>query len=227
MSIKTDIKGWFGEKITQAAMWASLDNKEYRRYNDVILKTSNGTTQIDHIILSKYGLFVIETKNYQGWIFGGASQKEWTQSIFGNKNRFQNPLHQNYKHTKALAEHLEIDHAIIRPIIWFIGNVTFKTSMPSNVIAGGLIPYIKDFNSIVFTDGELARLAGLLSSYKADKNVSSRDHVDQIRERFDSDTKCPKCGSALVQRTVKQSENAGKVFLGCTGFLKCRFVRNV
>ncbi len=221
-----DIKGWLGEKITPVGMWAFLDKNEYRRYNDVILTTANGTTQIDHIILSKYGLFVIETKNYQGWIFGGASQKEWTQTIYGNKNRFQNPLHQNYRHTKALAAHLKIDHTLIRPIIWFIGDVTFKTSFPPNVLAGGLIPYIKDFKSIVFTDMEIARLETLLSSCKVDASVSSKEHVAQIRERLDSDKTCPKCESALVQRVARRDANAGKTFLGCSSFPKCRFIKN-
>ena len=226
MSIISNIKGWIGEKVTQAGVWALLDGRDYHRYNNVTLKTRNGTTQIDHIMLSRYGLFVIETKNYQGWIWGSSSQREWTQSIYGKKTRFQNPLHQNYRHTKSLAEHLGIDHSLIHPIIWFIGDVTFKTAMPSNVLAGGLIPYIKEFNQIVFTDDQLARLKTLLYSFQADKSVSSEDHVAQLRKRFDSNTTCPKCGQALVQRTVRQGVNAGKTFLGCSGFPKCKFVKN-
>jgi hypothetical protein len=222
-----NIKGWLGEKVTQAGMWMALDDKEYRRFHDIILETSNGTTQIDHVILSKYGLFVIETKNYQGWIFGSAAQKEWTQSIYGKKNKFQNPIHQNYRHTNALAEHLKIDHNYVRPIIWFIGNVTFKTSMPSNVLANGLIPYIKEFRQIVFTDEEIERLESLLISFKTDNTVSSKGHVGQLRERFDSETNCPKCGQALVIRNVRQGANAGKTFLGCSGFPKCRFIKNI
>ncbi len=169
---------------------------------------------------------MIETKNYQGWIFGDATQKEWTQSIYRKKNRFQNPLHQNYRHTKALAEHLRIDHALIHPIIWFIGDVTFKTAVPSNVLAGGLIPYIKEFKSLVIADDEIARLEVLLYSCKVNTSASSKDHVVQLRERYDSDTTCPKCGSALVQRTARKGANAGKTFLGCSSFPKCRFVKN-
>jgi restriction system protein len=227
MSIMNNIKGWLGEKVTQAGMWMSLDDKEYRRFHDVIVQTSNGTTQIDHVILSRYGLFVIETKNYQGWIFGNASQKEWTQSIYGKKNKFQNPLHQNYRHTKALAEHLKIDHDYICPIIWFIGDVAFKTSMPPNVLANGLIPYIKDFRHIVFSDVEITHLEIVINSLKADKTVSSKQHVAQLHERLDSETICPKCGQPLVKRTARQGTNAGKTFLGCSGFPKCRFIKNI
>ncbi|HSW64396.1 MAG TPA: NERD domain-containing protein [Dissulfurispiraceae bacterium] len=226
MSMMNNLKGWIGEKVTQAGMWAFLDDKEYQRYTDILVKTENGTTQIDHIVLSKYGLFVIETKNYQGWIFGRSTQIEWTQSIYGKKNRFQNPLHQNYKHTKTLAQYLGIDHSLIIPIIWFIGDVTFKTEMPANVLAGGLIPYIKEFKRVVFSEDEIVRLASRLSFLKDCPVASSKEHVDQLKERFNSNVTCPKCGSALVQRTARQGAAAGKTFFGCSAFPKCRYVKN-
>ena len=64
-------KGWMGEKETQLGLWMKLDSNTYKRFHNIIIQTKNGTTQIDHIILSRYGIFVIETKNYNGWIFGG------------------------------------------------------------------------------------------------------------------------------------------------------------
>lgn len=89
-------------------------NKEYHPFNNIILKTPDGTTQIDHILISPYGVFVIETKSFKGWIFGDAHQKRWTQSLFGPyrssiKYQFQNPIHQNYKHVKAVQDFLGID----------------------------------------------------------------------------------------------------------------------
>jgi restriction system protein len=62
------IKGWLGEKMTTLAMWAMLDKNVYRRVDNVIVNTPNGTTQIDHVLVSVYGIFVIETKNIRGWI---------------------------------------------------------------------------------------------------------------------------------------------------------------
>ena len=55
-------------------------------------------TQIDHIVISQWGIFVIETKTYSGWVFGDAKSAQWTVSHFRRKDRFQNPLRQNYKH---------------------------------------------------------------------------------------------------------------------------------
>jgi len=131
-------------------MWAMLDKNVYRRVDNVIVNTPNGTTQIDHVLVSVYGIFIIETKNIKGWIFGEANSDRWIQVIYGKKRQFQNPLKQNYRHTKCLSEYLKLDHDLFKPIIFFIGDCEFKTDMPSNVLNGGLIPYIKDFRQAQF-----------------------------------------------------------------------------
>lgn len=71
MSIISTFKGILGESKVNLGYWLLLDNKIYHRMNNVTLPlASGGSTQIDHIIVSRYGIFVIETKNYKGWIFG-------------------------------------------------------------------------------------------------------------------------------------------------------------
>lgn len=81
-------------------------SKEYLVINDVIVKTKdNSTHQIDHIVISKYGIFVIETKQYNGYIRGNDYDKRWM--IKSGKRKFcvNNPLHQNYGHVKSLEEY--------------------------------------------------------------------------------------------------------------------------
>ena len=56
------IRGWFGEQITALGMWLTLSKKTYWRFYDVIVPAEDGTTQIDHVLVSHYGIFVIETK---------------------------------------------------------------------------------------------------------------------------------------------------------------------
>jgi len=73
------LKGLAGEAMVNLAIWLFLDKQEYYPIRNVTLQTEDGTTQIDHIIVSKYGLFVIETKNMKGWIFGNPTQPTWTQ----------------------------------------------------------------------------------------------------------------------------------------------------
>ena len=63
-------RGWIGKKKTTFYLWLSLRNKSYHKFHNIILPSENGTTQIDHLIISVFGLFIVETKNKKGWIFG-------------------------------------------------------------------------------------------------------------------------------------------------------------
>ena len=226
MSLKSILKGWFGEKCAQVGMWLKLDDEIYKQFNDIILETETGTTQIDHVILSRFGVFVIETKNYNGWIYGGEKQKNWTQNLFGKKHIFQNPLHQNYKHTMALAKRLQINHDKLLPIIFFIGDAELKSNFPPNVMNKGLSAYIKTFNKVLFSEMELERLNALMDQLKKEKMISTSMHVKNLRGRYSDLTKCPKCGSLLVERTIKNGPKAGAKFLGCSSFPKCKYIKN-
>ncbi|WP_161785782.1 nuclease-related domain-containing protein, partial [Vibrio vulnificus] len=125
-------KGVFGEFLVNKLL-SQLPTSDYTLVKDVTLPTEDGTTQIDHIVVSKFGVFVIETKNMKGWIFGSKEQKQWTQKIYRHSSKFQNPLHQNYKHVKTLESLLNIDSSKTHSVIVFIGDSTVKTDMPENV----------------------------------------------------------------------------------------------
>jgi hypothetical protein len=211
-------KGWLGEKVTSAGMWAMLDKDDYRKIDDVIIPTPNGTTQIDHVIISKYGIFVIETKNMRGWIFG-------TQSIYGVKHQFQNPLKQNYRHTRCLADFLKVDHDLIKSVVFFIGDCEFKTTMPRNVLNGGLISYIKEFKQVCFTSKQGEDIEKSLLLLKQDKSLNRQAHVASLSERHESSTTCPKCGGQLVSRVSKKGNMIGKSFLGCSHYPRCKYIK--
>ncbi|MCE2594913.1 NERD domain-containing protein [Motilimonas cestriensis] len=108
--------------------------------NNVTLKLKDGTTtQIDHLLLSQFGVLVIETKDYSGWIFGEQKSAKWTQVLYRAKTRFQNPIRQNYKHIKAIEALFEfLPRQDIHSLVVFSGTASFKTAMPSGVI------YVKD-----------------------------------------------------------------------------------
>ena len=124
MSLKSTFKGFLGETVINVAMWLKLEKDVYHRLNNVTLPLANGgSTQIDHVIVSVYGIFVIETKNYKGWIYGSEKQKQWTQSFpNGSKFKFQNPLRQNYLHIKTLADLLDLELSYFHSMIAFIGE---------------------------------------------------------------------------------------------------------
>jgi predicted RNA-binding Zn-ribbon protein involved in translation (DUF1610 family) len=198
------------------------------------LPTEDGSTQIDHIIVSEYGVFVVETKNMKGWIFGSPNQKTWTQKIYKHSSKFQNPLHQNYKHVKTLESLLGLNDQQIHSVVVFVGDSTFKTDMPENVTYGkGYIRFIKSKTQPVLTDFEVKEITGkietgrLTPSYK-----TNREHVKHVKnivaEKESSNTKpCPKCGSVMILRETKKGQNRGKRFWGCSNFPKCRGVVNV
>ena len=94
---KAKIKGYIGEKQVSKRL-RKLNKRKYKVLNNVLLKTANGSTQIDHVVISIYGIFVIETKNYKGLIFGSENDENWTQVIYKNKGKFRNPIKQNYGH---------------------------------------------------------------------------------------------------------------------------------
>ncbi|HIF9335671.1 TPA: NERD domain-containing protein [Photobacterium damselae] len=225
------LKGIFGEYLVNRLL-SKLPESDYTLIKDVTLPTSDGTTQVDHIVVSKYGIFVVETKNMKGWIFGSTRQKLWTQKIYRHSSKFQNPLHQNYKHIKALETLLGCSADYLHSVIVFIGDSTFKTEMPPNVTyARGSIRYIQQFNNVVFSDKDYARLTDSINQIKLKRGVITdlkhRNHVKEIVASKVSSNQCPRCGSEMVLRETKRGENIGKQFWGCSTFPKCRAVKQL
>jgi restriction system protein len=145
------LRGWIGEKKAIFYMWLSLRKKVYRKFHNVILPSNNGTTQIDHLIISVFGLFIVETKNKSGWIFGSETEPKWTQSIYRRKYSFQNPLRQVFRQKKILSDFLGLDESIIYTVIYFVGSSKFKTILPNNVINKGVGKFIKSFRNEILS----------------------------------------------------------------------------
>ena len=220
-------KGFIGEVIVNLAAKLFLDKKHYHLIKNVTLPTEDGTTQIDHIIVSTYGVFVIETKNMKGWIFGRVNQPYWTQQIFKHKSKFQNPLRQNYKHVKTLQGLLDIDSNHIHSLIVFVGDSTFKTEMPENVTyAGGYIRYIKSRQEQVLSNASVRLIIQQIEKGRFNRSIRTHvdhaKHVQKIVEKKEAQPSCPKCSNPMVVREVKKGKNVGKTFWGCSRFPKCR-----
>lgn len=225
------VKGYIGEMVVRFLAHFMLDKTTYHQLHNVTVPTPDGTTQIDHVFVSPYGIFVLETKNMTGWNFGGKDQAQWTQKIYKQTFKFQNPLRQNYKHTKALEAALQVSAETIHSVVTFVGGSDFKTDMPPNVTSGaGFISYIKSFRVPVFTAEQVSALVLRLQSERLAPTLAThREHVQRLKSRSDPSAErlCPKCGSALVLRTVKSGERAGKQFWGCSAFPKCRVMQEI
>jgi len=221
------VKGFFGEKKVQLATGLLLDGERYQRIDNLTLPIQNGTTQIDHVIVSVYGVFVVETKNMKGWIFGGEDQREWTQTLYRKSYKFQNPLRQNYLHVKALESLLRIPRTSIRSVVVFSGDAKFKTEMPRNVThISGLLGYIRSFEHPVFTREECQSILERIELARLTPTAeTSKHHVTGLKKRFSAASEgiCPRCGGNLVVRVAKSGPSVGNKFLGCSGYPKCKY----
>lgn len=177
-------KGKWGEFQIALLFKLFLPKDRYTILHNITLPTEDGTTQIDHIVVSRYGIFVVETKNLKGWIFGGERQDTWTQKIFKVSHKFQNPLRQNYKHTQTLGSLLGFDSAVIHSVVVFIGDSTFKTPMPPNVTyARGCTDYIKSKKITVLSQEQVTRICTDISRGAMRKNFATdRMHVQHVKE---------------------------------------------
>ena len=176
-----------GEVLVRNALIKHLKSNSWHLLNNVTLQLENHTTQVDHILVSRFGIFVIETKHYKGWIFGDERSKEWTQVIWKKKFKFQNPMHQNYKHVKAVQDILDfIPKDQIIGLIVFTGDGLFKTKKPQNVHSlESLIAHLKSLTKEVLTENRLQFCVGRLECLRlALTRETDIEHVANLESRF-------------------------------------------
>jgi hypothetical protein len=220
------IKGFIGEK-TVAVILSRLDSESYQVINDLTIETDKGTSQMDHVIISKYGVFVIETKNYKGWIFGDDYSQYWTQVIYKRKEKLYNPIKQNYGHVQALKAVLQEKYPNIKyiPIVVFPIKSTLKVKTKNHVVYGiRLLKTIKTYQEENLTANEVNTIYSQLSSLNIIDRQKKKEHVRNIKQMKNNMTQktqgniCPKCGSDLILRKGKFGS-----FKGCSSYPKCRY----
>ncbi len=209
MSLKSSFKGFLGETVINVAMWLKLEKDVYHRLNSITLPRANGgSTQIDHIIVSVYGIFVIETKNYKGWIYGSENQKQWTQSFpNGSKFKFQNPLRQNYLHIKTLENLLGLELSYFHSMIAFIGECELKTrdELPEHVLTSGMVSYVKKKQDKILTEDEVKSIVEQINSNRFSKSWrTNREHKAYLKDKHsnpsqNTDNPAPE---SIVKETV-------------------------
>lgn len=146
---RTKIKGIEGETAVSIILYA-LDKSSYKIINNIVLKTGENTSQIDHVVISDFGVIVIETKNYKGWIFGYENSEYWTQAIYGYKSKFYNPIRQNSGHIRALRKCLADYYPSLeyKSVIVFTESADIKVTSVTDVInTHRLLPIIKNCKS--------------------------------------------------------------------------------
>ena len=222
--LKPKIKGWFGETAVSVIL-SQLDNDKYKVINDVMIRTSKGTSQIDHVVVSTYGIFVIETKNYKGWITGTEFSEQWTKNVYGKKYKFRNPILQNYGHVKVLEQLLELKEDDFIPIVVFSVDADIKVKSSKHVIyTVNLNKIIRNYKDIKFSTEEVAGFVEKIVNSNIRSYETRKEHVNNIKNEISEkqnkiDKKiCPKCHGELVERNGKYGK-----FIGCSNYPKCKY----
>lgn len=215
-------KGKLGECLVNDKLNPLFFGKvNHRQINDLVLIDDLGKThQIDHIEIRQNGIFCIETKNYNGWIFGGEKQDYWTQTLFKKKHKFLSPIKQNKSHIYHLNKALNGKYKINSLVVMVQDNAN-RINVPYVVNLCDLKEYLKNFNDgTCYTIEEMDEIYNLIKScHRTD--ISKRQHVKNIRQTEVDIEKgiCPRCGYALVQKEGKYG-----VFIGCSNYPECKFI---
>jgi restriction system protein len=205
--------GKFGEFKVNLAVSFHLDWKVYRLIKNVTLPFGSGTAQIDHLVVSPFGIFVIETKNIAGWIFGRPYQPQWMQVIYRFKQRFKNPILQNNVHVEAVRDLLGLQPHQVHNVVVFVGLCTFKTPMPPEVVYGasGLVGFIRTKQFRLFTDDKIRSFTErILAKRLAPGFWTERTHVQYVKRRIaagiaNPGIACPRCGGGMIEQTNRRT----------------------
>ncbi len=222
-------RGKMGENRV-ASILRKLPN-EYRTLNNIIIPARNSTAQIDHIVVSPYGIFVIETKNYTGWIFGSDKSEQWKETFKTTEGcYFRNPVKQNWGHVYALSEYLNLNRQIFKPVVVFSDHATLhvESSMPV-LYMSRLKRYIMSFEQEIISHSDATLIFNRLCEANLTENdkEAERRHVQSVRDNIAKQEtawqsgKCPRCGGDLILRKGKYG-----AFYGCSNYPKCRFTHN-
>lgn len=222
-------KGKAGE-MRVAKILSKLPEEEYRVINNLLIKQGNKTTQIDHVVVSEYRIFVIETKHYRGWIYGDANREYWTQNIYGNKYDLWNPIHQNQGHVRALRRVLtDIPPGVFISIVTFSRQASLDIRNSENVIYWDeLKDVIRSYQRKLISTEQAQNAYETLSAANIDSKDNQKQHVRHVREQISkreetiAKGRCPRCGGELVLR-----EGTYGPFYGCSNYPRCKFTHKL
>lgn len=181
------IKG-YGAEFMVSRRLNELNPKEYKVINNLMLPSNGNTsnTQIDHVVISRHGIFCIETKNYSGKIYGNTFQKEWSQYLSGKEYKFFNPTHQNYGHIKSVENIIKP----LFPLITIFGFVVFPKDTKLKIsgqyaerigYTTDMLNFINNTNLQSLTNEDLDKIVDTLNKANISDKKLRKEHDVSIR----------------------------------------------
>ena len=228
--------GEHGERRVSSYL-EDLPCEDYRVYNDLLIRDGNYTTQVDHIIISRYGVFVLETKNIHGKVYGSGNSEYWKQYLpdsgykrygFTQEHQLRNPIWQNAGHIKTLRRLVLGNDVPIYGIVVFPTETDLYVNCEQPVLhMWDVIPFIKQYRDEVLSAEQMSyyrrRLFEVISTSESDRK-SHLENVYRNQERRDAAVasgRCPLCGGSLVLRDGKYGQ-----FYGCSNYPQCKYKLN-
>lgn len=189
-SVRFD-KGNYGEYLTFEKL-DKVKGKHKILTNIYVPKANGETTEIDLVFIHETGIYVIESKNYSGWIFGNEKSKFWTQTFkTGKKQSFYNPIWQNNTHVKYLIKLLStIDSKCFKSIIVFSERCTLKKidvfSENIRVInrynLNNVVEKFINVSQIVFTEEKINEIYLTLKQYTQVSDDIKQNHINRTKQ---------------------------------------------
>ena len=217
-------RGWLGELKVKLVIGKTKPEIKYVINNLTLKIGDNKTSQIDHVVINKCGIFVIETKNYSGRIYGNEAQLEWTQVLsYGKvKNKLYNPIKQNKTHMYYISNLLNGKFPVFSAVVFVQGNTQYINATGVYNL-GGLRHLLKSSTEKCLSFEEMEEIYTVLINAN-DTSISRREHIQNIHinQQNISNNICPRCGKALVLRRGKNGN-----FMGCKGYPQCKFTKKV
>jgi len=196
-AVRYDVGRW-GEYLTYKYLQAYEQAGAKFLFNCYLDKSNGETTEVDVMMIHKSGIYVFESKNYSGWIFGNEKSKTWTQTLpqgkKSHKEHSLNPIMQNKLHIKWLVNTLKTEEIPIHSIIVFSERCTLKkvevTSPNIKVIKRGNVKAVVakidlETNSLI-NDSEINRIYDKLYPYTQVSSDTKMKHVQNIQEHLEN-----------------------------------------
>lgn len=189
-------KGFWGEYQTYKLLRNIKGNVRFL-FNLYLPKENDETTEVDVLMIHESGIYVFESKNYSGWIFGTESQRTWTQSLpagrRSTKNHFLNPIMQNQLHIKYLQQCLsDYPDIIYHSFILFSDRCELKKITidkgTAEVMNRRWVPtrIKKSINQTgkILSKEEIQAIYHKLFPYSQTDEGSKKIHIENIRSKY-------------------------------------------
>ena len=225
--IKSYLIGRLGEYRVSKQL-KKLNKRKYKVLNNILLKTKRGTVEIDHIVISAKGIYVIETKNRKGIIYGAENWNYWTQKLYTKQHKFYSPIKQNNSHIEALRNILKKHQVKYYSLIVFIKTANIKKVNTMTIIINDdeLLTTVKNHKGECYINNhQIKDIINTINKHTVTSLSERNKHKRSVKNKAKIRRKkiklgiCPRCGKKLIKYKSKHG-----IGLRCIDYPNCKVV---